>query len=173
MLKGRGADFFWLFLNICWDRITSCFGDLSHVTCHVWHVCRHPVTISILWWADIAFVGCRKWHWKGTITIEVTCHMSPVTCHMSHVTCHMSHVTTFGNIGMWGIKNVTGKAQLPQKSPVTCHMLHVTCHMSRVRCHMSHVTCHMLHVTCYMSHVTCHMSHVTCHVSHVTCHNFW
>ena len=52
----------------------------------------------------------------------------------------MSHVTTLDNIGMWGIKNVTGKAQLPQKSPVTCHMLLVTCHMSHVTCQMSHVT---------------------------------
>ena len=68
--------------------------------------------------------------------------MSPVTCHPSHVTCHMSHVTTFGNIGMWGVKNVTGKAQLPWRSPVTCHLSHVICHMSHVTCHMCPPTTH-------------------------------
>merc|ERR1712121_382081 len=100
---------------------------------------------------------------------------------------------------LWGVKNDTGKAQLPKKSPVTCHLSHVTCHMSHVTCHMSCVTCHMSqllviwacgvskmslerhnyhgghlsHLTCHMSSVTCHMSHVTCHMSYVTCHNFW
>ena len=44
----------------------------------------------------------------------------------------MSHVKAFGNIGMWGVENVTGKAQLPWRSPVTCHLSHVIRHMSHV-----------------------------------------
>ena len=54
---------------------------------------------------------------------HVTCHISNVTCHMSHVTCHKSHVTTFGNIYMWDVENVTGKAQFGKNWNVKVNLL--------------------------------------------------
>ena len=49
------------------------------------------------------------------LSIQVTCHLTPVTSHLSPVTCH--------------------------PSPDPCHMPPDPCHLSPVSCHLTPVTC--------------------------------
>ena len=151
MLKGRGADFFLLFLNIYWDHITSCFGDLSRVTC-LSSPCHHiHIVMSRYCLCGVLKMSLERHNYHRSHLSHVTCHLSPVTCHLSHVTCHishvtshMSHVTTFGNIGTWGVK-----MSLERHNYHRGYLSHVTCHLSHVICHLSHVTCHMSHVKAF------------------------
>ena len=58
--------------------------------------------------------------------------MSRVTCDMFVVTLSPYPYCDEPILPLWGVENVTGKAQLPPVH-VTCHPSPVTCHMSQIK----------------------------------------